>query len=365
MKNFQVRIFTGLLLLAAGCGEESSFIDHSRGRTLSAGDQETGDGDTVEAGASSADGLADTAPAGPGGSGDDRPDSGSADMPDDAGRDMDTGSTDSEDRDWEEREEIFTNLLQLYRPVDVVIALDTSGSMSTEKARVEENTGLFIDGLQAAGLDLRIITIARGMNFSEDVESRIFRQVDRRVGSHNAIGVLGGFFLDHGMALRGDARTEVVIISDDNGEGDGNGAADFIKADSVDTRVHAIVGQVAGPDPDNGDCDVAHPGDEHMALARDTGGLILDVCDQDWSALLQKLSRHIAVNTPQTIHLGAVPGGQKPLEIFVNGERLIADEAGGPFTVKGETLFIPAGYGLKPGDKVMVRYWTKISSSFR
>ena len=91
-------------------------------------------------------------------------------------------------------------------------------------------------------------------------------------------------FLESGPILQKGIRTEVIIVTDDNGQGKGNLADDFVNHyNGKPIRVHAIVGYVKSAT--NGRCHIRATGEEYKKVAEQTGGLVLNICAEDWNDL--------------------------------------------------------------------------------
>ena len=121
-------------------------------------------------------------------------------------------------------------------PVDIVFAIDTSGSMSTEIAQVKANiNGSFAAELAKGELDYRVTMIAAkgtstfqvcvapplgGANCASNLP--IYQAVPQTVGSTNALSLILSTYDSANVALnwsgfaRYDATKALVVITDDN-----------------------------------------------------------------------------------------------------------------------------------------------------
>ena len=218
--------------------------------------------------------------------------------------------------------------------VDIVLAVDTSGSMTAEKESLERNMETFTNLLEEVVIDYQIFAIGNNFNFPSNLNLSL---VARTVGSNNAIGVLNQFFAN-GSNLREGVDLHVVIISDDNGEGAGNLAVDFTPPSTAGSiSVHGIVGLVQGQDPNNPDCQIVEVGSEHMDLARKYGGTILDLCINDWSQLVKDLSEKI-ISLTRTYDLERIPDLSLPVTVEINGDIIMKAENDRPgYLIDAET----------------------------
>lgn len=250
-------------------------------------------------------------------------------------------------------------------PIDILFAVDTSGSMTSEKNYLETNMKGFMDKFLAANTSAQITAIGAedgAFSFPADLPADKFAVVAQKVGSHDAIGIIMNYFdgqYQTNLPLRDGASLEVVIISDDDGAnsslktkigststGTRNMAADFVPPAGKRTRVHGIVGLETSQEVE-GVCELANIGKEHIALAQKYSGTLTDICTQDWSKLLSDLSQDI-INANRSIILKSKPEAGS-LEVYVGDRRLAAeeftfDEANNRLTVKDE---VQVGEGEK------------------
>jgi hypothetical protein len=180
--------------------------------------------------------------------------------------------------------------------VDIVFAIDTSGSMEGEKAFLEQNMTTFMGLLSKADIDSQVTAIgSTEFVFPVGLPPEKFQVVNQEIGSHDVIPILTNFFKAGVFPLpfRDNANIEVVIITDDNGEDPGELAADFKGLDKKKTIVNGIIGMSMTPNPANPSCVIAAVGVEHQKLADMTGGSKYDLCEKDWNALFVQLSKNI------------------------------------------------------------------------
>ena len=196
---------------------------------------------------------------------------------------------------------------------DIVFAVDTSGSMEDEIAAIENNIAAFVKSLETNNLDFSIAAIGNGEDFNFPQDPRI-NVIPEEIGSHDAIGVLNSF-LQSPNSVRADSHLNIIIVTDDNGEGNGNLANDFQSPQGIASlKVHAVVGLAEGEDPNNPDCDIPAIGVEHQNLAKASKGLIQNICLNDWSQLIANLSNSVIESTRRAFPLtnGADPNYPLP-----------------------------------------------------
>lgn len=193
------------------------------------------------------------------------------------------------------------------RPVDIVWAIDQSGSMGGEIAMVRSNMNAFAGSISKAKADYRVTLVAS--RYSDPDNNQIcipqplagpgcangqrFKQIDQHVDSHDAlmrlmqhIGAIEAF-------MRPTSVRHFVVVTDDKAKG-ANWATfhAFLKARQGygDYVFHSIVGL-----KDEG-C-VADEGKDYVALSLATGGLKYHICNANWSALFSKLGQVVATAT--------------------------------------------------------------------
>lgn len=194
------------------------------------------------------------------------------------------------------------------RVVDVVFAVDTSGSMSEEKQTLEMNMAKFMETLatQAKLLDFRVFFI--GQNFVFPAGNEKITKIDYAVGSRDALLILQSFFagvIPTPVALRPEALKEIVVVTDDNAQGDGGAAfKNFINTNPLlagKTRLNGFVGLPTSIQ--SATCQLANFGQDYITLSMDPelGGLVQDICLPDWSKLLKNLADRIILSVPSAI----------------------------------------------------------------
>lgn len=242
---------------------------------------------------------------------------------------------------------------------DVVFAVDTSGSMEDEIEAIEKNIESFVKTLEKNQLDFSIAAIGNGEDFNFPQDPRI-KLIPEEIDSHDAIGVVSGFLASN-EAVRPNSHLNVIIVSDDNGEGDGNLAGDFKAPEGIASlKVHAVVGLAEGEDPNNEDCEIAAVGTEHQSLAKNSKGLIQNICINDWSKLIENLSQSIVQSTQRAFPLQHPVDSSQPLRVMVNGkvlERDASEQAAYDFNAEDNTVYLSSQVALTKDDTVTIEYF--------
>lgn len=221
-------------------------------------------------------------------------------------------------------------------PVDIIIAIDNSGSMSEEAAEVRMNINMFAEIIAASGLDYRVVLISRpdgsqgvcvpaplgtGPPDCEGGADGRLLAIHQAVASTNAIDLVLRRYPDYRDFLRPDAAKVFIWITDDESS---NFTADEARAalaalepaGMFERTIHnAIVGYygetpATWDDRGAGDCDsLADPGitymrlmqcvdDSDMPIADCTPGRSGRVCETDWTSIFEEIARGVVEGVP-------------------------------------------------------------------
>ncbi len=199
--------------------------------------------------------------------------------------------------------ETFSDTAVSRRAVDIVWALDTSGSMTQETAYVNDNLNRFASVMAASGLDYRVVMVARRGAGSLRVcvppplggpacaDNARFRAVDQYVGSHDALTQIVSRHAGYRDFLRADSARFFVVVTDDESA---------LAADEFDRRVRALGGfdgyvfhSIVGYES-RADCPtMVARGSVYLTLTERTRGQRAKVCASDWSSIFTAFARDI------------------------------------------------------------------------
>lgn len=267
-------------------------------------------------------------------------------------------------------------------PIDVIVGVDQSGSMSDDIANVKANVNKLSDFLNKTKLDYRVVMMAKVGTATYDVcvpaplggpscasKPPTFRTVNQVVASTNVLSL----FLSTFDAASGDKRWNDVLrkealkvfipISDDNSSLKG---ADFDKQllakpggqfGTAMKRNYVVYPIMGAPDfpketPKCGS-NAVNTGAEHIALAKLTKGKWFPICLKDFGPVFEEIAKTAAskvacelgvpmppqgstldpakVNVVYTPGTGGMPetilqDGSKPCEMGANGWQYNADK---------------------------------------
>ena len=196
------------------------------------------------------------------------------------------------------------------RPADIIFAIDTSGSMDYEANQVQNHMNAFSSQIVNSGVDAHVVLISStdiciaaplgsGNCPSDNNENGGYKHVQVGVGSNDALDKLLSTHPMYADFMRPDALKHVIVVSDDNASMNANSFNTAFKAlgpEYVDYRFHAIVGENDAGDVlwciQNPVCCalIASEGSAYVTLVGLTGGLLGDLCDQEFGPIFNELS---------------------------------------------------------------------------
>jgi hypothetical protein len=248
------------------------------------------------------------------------------------------------------------------RLVDIVFAMDSSGSMSDEKRNLEANMSQFIATFASEAKDVDYQIYMIGENFAFPQESGKIIKVDREIDSHDVLKELLRFFdgkLDNPKPLRADALKEIVVITDDDAWGVLSQDFKAYVARSAmlrnKTSFNGFVGLSQGEKSDT--CDIDHAGVEYMKLAADPqlGGLMQDLCEQDWSLLLKQLADKI-IKPSAKAAFGLERPADPSEEVVVSVDGDVYDERHVTYDASKNMIIFKPEYIPADGAEIVVTY---------
>lgn len=254
---------------------------------------------------------------------------------------------------------ITETFAQLMRGVDLVIAIDSSGSMLDEQQALERNLDKFVTDLEAVQLGSHVTVIgAPSFRMPSNAPVDKFAVVPRKIGSHDAIAVVTNF-LTKGkppLPFRDGAGLEVIIVSDDNGlPYPGYRAEDFKGPADKNTVVNAIVGLESSQATST--CTIENIGSEHIKLAQNTGGSILDLCYENWDQLVQQLTSNI-INRNSGFPLKEVPDLSREIIVYVDDQVIPKEQ----YTIdtKQKSIRFTKEVAITPDSTIRVSYYADV-----
>ena len=201
---------------------------------------------------------------------------------------------------------------EAFAPVDIIWIVDTSGSMSDEAERVQQNMQRFATAIGAVGIDWRVVMISSQafVNVPAELASDPrYLLIDREVNSTESLRALLVEFPRYQPVLRRSALTHFVVVTDDESDLEWESfLADMQRNLMRNFVFHAIASEDVGSGGffGNGACEIegggfppegaSAPGVEYYELAAATGGRTFSICTpaEEWVGLFDTLTAAIA-----------------------------------------------------------------------
>ncbi|MEZ4298226.1 MAG: VWA domain-containing protein [Polyangiaceae bacterium] len=219
------------------------------------------------------------------------------------------------------------------QPADIIIAVDTSGSMDQEIAQVQQNLNNFASIITNSGIDAHVVMIAdasmcipaplgSGQCNGNDSKMPTYRHVVQTVASTDALQVILSTYDQWKDSLRANAVKTIAVVTDDNSALDANSFltqlyakdATFqgFKFDAICSLIDpsaiqftclncAVQGMLSCGNCAEKCCDKmlgctplpADKGDVYLSLVQQTGGIVGDLCIQDFGPVFQDMATGI------------------------------------------------------------------------
>ncbi len=230
--------------------------------------------------------------------------------------------------------------------VDIIFGVDTSDSMLDEKALLQDKMNSFLNVLQASPLasNFQIILVGKGFSFPES--SSKIRIIADNIKSNNALTIFMGQFGqggDHRSALRESASKHFLVVSDDNASDESVPAfRSMVSSDPIfagRTRVGGLVGTDSSVPTST--CGIIKKGTAYSNMAAEFGGILKDLCIENWSVLLSDLATEIADQESTSAYdfaLGEILNPNKKIVVKVGDA--ILDEAQYEYIAEGNLIRI-------------------------
>jgi hypothetical protein len=217
-----------------------------------------------------------------------------------------------------------------FAPVDIIWAIDNSGSMSEEAGLVQDQMNGFASSIFMSGIDYRVIVISAPDFVSVPpplgTDAEHFLRVNADVQSHNAFEVLLAQYPTYAPFMRAGSAVHIVVVTDD--ESDMNETEFKSRMDANLGRTftfHAVASEdtmhcppppfpcfvmmpgCAGPHGEAADI-----GHTYYRLAALTGGQTHSICAEDWSPLFTRVRDSVvsSASIPCVYNIPDPPAGE-------------------------------------------------------
>ncbi len=239
--------------------------------------------------------------------------------------------------------EITAEAQNLYLPVDIIWAIDSSGSMGQEIDLIQERMNGFADFVENSGLDYQIVLLAEKHESSQntydvclppplssvsscpDEDGPRYRHIRRHVDSTSALEEIRDAFPEYREVLREGASVHMVVVSDDETSMGGDQFLTDLQglghAPLVDNLTfHSIVSDYnedcllgfcweTGCNGPYGSAD--NWGEEYINLSAATGGVFSDICNAEWDPIFDAIADTVLATTrlPCSFAMPETPAG--------------------------------------------------------
>lgn len=262
-------------------------------------------------------------------------------------------------------------------PVDVILTIDTSGSMDDEIVQVRTNINNFVATLGSSGLDYRVIVIGgrdggqnalvvptplAGPNGADNAPK--FHHLTTNVGSSDAWTKILSSHPTWGSFVRTEAFKVFITFTDDEASYSGGSAAatnfdrDLLTKPGFGTTAkrnysyNSVVGWKEGtPVTSTSKCSgTSSAGMNHRALSTLTGGLIDSICKTDFSGVFASISKGVSAQLACDVTLPAGPGADSTkVVVEANGTEFV------PVTDVSKCGTVPNGWYFDDDEKKHVK----------
>jgi hypothetical protein len=251
------------------------------------------------------------------------------------------------------------------QPADIIIAVDTSGSMSEESDEVQANLNSFASIIDASGVDAHVVLISdatvcipaplgSGQCAGADSNLPVYRHVVNVVNSTDGLQVMLDTYPMWKDSLRPGATKTFFIVTDDNSAlsaGDFTNALlaldpptfqgfkfDAICAQSDPLECFGLscpAGNACCYSPIGFGCDsyAAEEGTVYAQLTAQTGGILADLCAQDFDPIFQSMAEGVVTSSQLSCVYNIPPPPQ--------GETLNPDQVNVTYTPGGGGNDVP------------------------
>ncbi|MCA9602842.1 MAG: VWA domain-containing protein [Myxococcales bacterium] len=182
-------------------------------------------------------------------------------------------------------------------PVDIVWAIDSSGSMLDEAEVVRSELARLATDLAGSSVDFRLVLMTAswfGAVPDSLADDPRYRFVPQQINQRDVLKWLSLRYPDYADFLRAGAKKIVVVVSDDDSAVSATSfASEYRRLLGSDFVFHAIASEDAGhgllPGCSGPYGDAWDVGTQYYALADMTGGEAFSICTEDWSGLFDGL----------------------------------------------------------------------------
>ncbi len=194
-------------------------------------------------------------------------------------------------------------------PADIIIAVDTSGSMDAEAQWTQDNMNVFVQAITGSGIDAHVVMISStdicvpgplgSGQCPADEKLPNYRHIQQGVGSTNAFEKILQTYPQWKDSLRANATKTVAVISDDDSSMDKNTFVSQLLALDSTFNGFKFDAIVASAPPYFNPCLFlsADKGEEYIELVAQTGGVYGDLCLQNFAPVFQDMATAVITSS--------------------------------------------------------------------
>ncbi len=191
------------------------------------------------------------------------------------------------------------------QPADIIVVVDNSGSMDFEAAAVQNNLNSFSQQIVDSGIDVHVVLISSypgegngicidpplGSGGCPDNDNNpvLFTHLNEEVGSNDGLERILGNQPDWAPVLRPDAALHFMMVTDDESDLDAVSFDMQLKAFDPGYADYVFNGIVCTTECE----ETADIGGVYIALGQLTGGIIADLCLQDFQPVFDQLATEV------------------------------------------------------------------------
>lgn len=250
------------------------------------------------------------------------------------------------------------------RPVDIVMAVDQSGSMSEEIANVQANINRLASTIEETETDYHVIMLAQRGTGPYDIcvppplggpdctDGPRFMHIDQLISSNDSLIQIQTHIETIESFMRPDALRVFIVVTDDNS---------FISADFFDNFLMDRMGYddyiFDGIVGFHASCSTtASDGVVYQELADLTGGLIESICTADWGLAFERFALDMTISK-LIYQLDEIPYDSLKV-FFENAEGDLVEQRAGTWrhNEKNNTIILNPSYTPEDGTRIVVEY---------
>ena len=196
-----------------------------------------------------------------------------------------------------------------FAPADIILAVDTSGSMDAEAQWTQDNMNVFVQAIVGSGIDAHVVMISSTKicvpgslgsgQCPADEKLPNYRHVQQGVGSTNAFEKILQTYPLWKDSLRANATKVIAVISDDDSDMDKNTFVSQLLALDPSFNGFKFDAIVASAPVWANPCLFlsADKGTEYIELVAQTGGVYGDLCLQNFGPVFQDMATAVITSS--------------------------------------------------------------------